>query len=391
MLSRTGVLVAIAAAILVASGRVFGLVELYIFGAATGFLLIICFGWVLLARLDLGAGRTISPPRVHAGAPARATIRVRNLRESRTPVLRLVDPVSGTSGAELLVSPLRGGEAANIAYRLPTDRRGVVEVGPLDVVVSDPFGLTAVRTKATGTAELTVFPRIDQIEPPLQAAGPDPTAGAAHPSALGRSGDEFYALRSYVVGDDLRRVHWASTARTGDLVVRQDELPWQGRTTVLLDQRRGSFDPAAFEQAVSAAGSILSAAWQRGDLVRLVTTDGTESSLGSGHAHLESIFERLALVTRSNRSDVATAARAIIRGGSNGALVVVTGVLRDSEQVGLKRAALGFGRLTLVVFGDVTSTAVPGVSVLAVPLGSTFRSVWQARHARSRTRVGSMR
>jgi uncharacterized protein (DUF58 family) len=237
-----------------------------------------------------------------------------------------------------------------------------------------------------------VFPRIDPIEPPRQAAGPDPTAGAEHPSALGRSGDEFYALRPYVIGDDLRRVHWASTARTGDLVVRQDELPWQGRTTVLLDVRRGSFVPQVFEQAVSAAASIINAAWRRGDLVRLVATDGNETDLGSGHAHLESIFERLALVSRSNRSDPATTARTMGRSGTNGALVVVSGSLRGSEQLAVKRAAIGFGRLTFVMFGTSgAANALPGASTLNVPTGSSFRSVWQAAHAppRSRARVGA--
>ncbi len=67
--------------------------------------------------------------------------------------------------------------------------------------------------------------------------GNDPLAGAEHPNALGRGGEDFYALRHYVVGDDLRRVHWPSTARHDELMVRQDELPWQGRATVLVDVR----------------------------------------------------------------------------------------------------------------------------------------------------------
>jgi len=49
---------------------------------------------------------------------------------------------------------------------------------------------------------------------------------------VGRVGDDFYALRPYVVGDDMRKVHWPSTARRDELMVRQDELPWQGRVTI---------------------------------------------------------------------------------------------------------------------------------------------------------------
>ena len=85
------------------------------------------------------------------------------------------------------------------------------------------------------------------IRPLPQTHGRDPHAGAEHPNAVARSGEDFYALRPYVVGDDLRRVHWPSTARHDELMVRQDELPWQGRATVLLDVRRGAHarDPRA--------------------------------------------------------------------------------------------------------------------------------------------------
>lgn len=390
MVTRTGLLVTAGAAVLIAAGRVFGLVELYVAGVAAGALVVVCFVWVMLSRLDLGANRSITPPRVHAGNPARATVRLHNLRSGRTPVLRLLDPVSGTAGADLLLSPLGGGETASIAYRLPTEQRGVVDVGPLDVEVTDPFGLTRVRTRATGMNSLTVFPRVDPIPPPRQAAGPDPTSGAAHPSAVGRTGDDFYALRPYVVGDDLRRVHWASTARTGDLVVRQDELPWQGRTTVLLDQRRGSWDVQGFELAVSATASILQAAWRRGDLVRLVTTDGHASSLGSGHAHLESMFEHLALVPRSNASDPSTTARSVARSGSDGALIVVSGAMRPSEQVSLKSSARGFGRLTLVAFGpsDSNDDDVLGIEIVRVLPGSTFAATWtETQRRRSLSRM----
>src|SRR5438270_830794 len=77
------------------------------------------------------------------------------------------------------------------------------------------------------------------------------------------SGDEFYALRAYEVGDDLRRVHWPSTARRDDLMIRQHEMPWQGRATVLLDVRQGAHTEQSLEQAVSATASLLTASWQR--------------------------------------------------------------------------------------------------------------------------------
>ena len=126
---------------------------------------------------------------------------------------------------------------------LPTGKRGVIAIGPLTVQITDPFGLTTVTTAAAAATDLTVYPKLDTIRPLHQTHGRDPHAGAEHPNSIGQLGEDFYALRPYVVGDDLRRVHWASTARHDDLMVRQDELPWQGRASVLLDVRRAAHTP----------------------------------------------------------------------------------------------------------------------------------------------------
>ena len=98
------------------------------------------------------------------------------------------------------------------------------------------------------------------------------------------------------MGDDLRRVHWPSSARHDELLVRQDELPWQGRTTVLLDVRKAAHSGDSLEVAVSAAASIVAATARRNDLVRLVTTDGTDSGFAPGSDHVEAIMEHLAVV-----------------------------------------------------------------------------------------------
>src|SRR5947208_3367232 len=86
-----------------------------------------------------------------------------------------------------------------------------------------------VLAAAAAATRLTVYPRVDAIAAVPQTLGHDPLAGADHPNAMGQVGEDFYALRPYQVGDDLRRVHWPSTARHGDLMIRQDEMPWQGR------------------------------------------------------------------------------------------------------------------------------------------------------------------
>ena len=143
--------------------------------------------------------------------------------------------------------------------------------------MGDPFGLTAAEVEGAGVTELVVYPRIDPIVALPVASGHDPQATARHPNALGRAGDDFYALRPYQVGDDLRRVHWPATAHHDELMIRQHELPWQERTTVLLDVRATAHVNESFELAVSAAASILNACSDRGDQVRLITTAGSDS------------------------------------------------------------------------------------------------------------------
>src|SRR5207249_7697881 len=169
------------------------------------------------------------------------------------------------------LSPLEPDVVNRAAYRLPTEHRGIIEIGPLEVIVGDPFALAASSTEAAPRAALTVYPKVDDIVAVPHTGGDDPHAGADHPSALGRSGEDFYALRPYVVGDDLRRVHWPSTARRDELTVRQDELPWQGRVTGLLDVRRTAHTPASLELAGSAAGSSITAWCKRRGRVGLMT------------------------------------------------------------------------------------------------------------------------
>src|SRR5882757_9485960 len=178
---------------MIAGGRVFGVLELFIIGAAAGALVLASVTIVMLARLRLAVDRTITPPRVYAGSPSRVELSIRNDGGRATPVLRLFDAVTGTRGADLLLSPLEPDVVNRAAYRLPTDHRGIVEIGPLEVVVSDPFGLASSSTIAAPHAELTVYPHVDQIVPVPHTSGDDPHAGADHPSALGRSGEDFYA------------------------------------------------------------------------------------------------------------------------------------------------------------------------------------------------------
>jgi uncharacterized protein (DUF58 family) len=372
---------------LIAGGRMLGVLELFIIGAAAGALVIASIAIVVLSRMRLAVGRNVTPPRVYAGSASRVELSIRNDGDRMSPVLRLFDPVSGTRGADLLLSPLEPDVVNRAAYRLPTDHRGIVEIGPLEVVVSDPFGLASSSTIGAPMVELTVFPHVDSIVPVPHTSGDDPYAGADHPSALGRTGEDFYALRPYVVGDDLRRVHWPSTARRDELMVRQDELPWQGRVTVLLDVRRNTHTPASLELAVSAAASIVTACWKRRDLVRLITTDNTDYGFAAGTAHAEAIMEFLATVPASPSGTLRGVLDALGQAGNGGAVVPIVAGIADAELASLARLRNRFAAVTIVHFERSSyddsaarspdeGSGVPSSGLIRVTRDRPFAEAW---------------
>jgi uncharacterized protein (DUF58 family) len=300
--------------------------------------------------------------------------------------------VSGTRGAHLLLAPLAPEGTVSAAYRLPTEQRGIIEIGPLEVAMSDPFGLTRISLQASGVSELTVFPRVDDIVPVPQTTGNDPMAGAEHPNALGRSGEDFYGLRTYVVGDDLRKVHWASTARHDELMVRQDEQPWQGRATLLVDVRQLATTAASLELLISAAASIVTASARRQDLIRLVTTDGVDSGFAAGHVHIEAIMEHLASVTAAVDDSFDAVLDRLVRSSPGGALIAIVADLAPGTRDRLLRLKQRFGSVTVVQFEQpswdpLVPPGLPAVSrdgVLHIRAPGSFAEVWNASMRTSR-------
>ena len=376
--TRHGLLVAIGAAGLVALGRFLGLTELFAIGSSVALLVVACGVWVSTRSVDVVVARSVRPSRVHVDNPCTVEVNVRNRGRRTSPVLRLRDPVTGTAGADLLLAPIGLRKTSKVAYRLPTANRGLVTVGPMTVEVTDPFGLASAKNRAARPVEITVLPRIDEIPPLPRTVGPDPDGGA-ETGSLGRVGEDFAALRPYVVGDDLRRVHWPSSARTDDdLLVRQDDIPWQGRICVVLDLRREAHDADTIERAVSAAASILRTHLRRGDHVRLVSTTGLDTGYGVGASHLDGMLEYLAVADRSNRGTMHGALDAAER-GATGALVVVTGRPSgpDLDAVEAIGPNISLRRVVRLDVHDRTATS-RRTQVLGVPPGTSFAEAWTA-------------
>lgn len=356
MLTRRGWGLALASIAFLVFGRVFGLVELFVLAAVAAVLCIAAVVYVYFRGVNVEVTRTLHPPRVFAGTSSRVELELHNRSGRRTPVLTVRDPFDGGARwARFLSAPLGPGARTRAAYRLPTERRGIYDVGPMHVGVADPFGLAGARFQAAGVTQLTVYPRIDVVHALPSTQGHDPHSGTQNPTALVGPGEDFYALRPYELGDDTRRVHWPSTARVDDLMIRQDEMPWQTRSTILLDVRAEVHTEASLEIAVSAAASIHDATRRRQALLRVVTTAGSDSGFAAGHAHDQAILEHFAAVgtTRSNR--LAGVAASLRRAGNGGSLAIVT--TADASDADLDALAGLRGRYSLIVLVLVDRSA----------------------------------
>ena len=230
------------------------------------------------SRYRLALVRTVNPQLVAAGQPARVTLALTN--EGRTPsgVLLLEDHVPYVLGTRprFVLEGIGHGWRRHVTYQVRSDVRGRFEIGPMTVRVTDPFGLIELGRAFHTTVPLTVTPRTVAL-PHIPLGGAWTGSGDNRPRAFATGSAEDVTVREYRRGDDLRRVHWRSSARVGELMVRREEQPWQSRATLFLDNRlrahRGQGVASSLEAAVSAAASIAVHLSQRGFTVRLVTAD----------------------------------------------------------------------------------------------------------------------
>ncbi len=167
---------------------------------------------------------------------------------------RVVLPV-GAGRGEFQVSRLAPGASAEELFAIPTVRRAVVEVGPVSVVRGDPLGLFERVHRKDEPVDLFVHPRTVLFDG--QSLGFLRDLEGLPATDLSRDDVSFHALREYQPGDDLRHVHWKSTARTGDVMVRQYEETRRSHFVIGLSTHPGDYrDDDEFELAVSAAGSL---------------------------------------------------------------------------------------------------------------------------------------
>jgi uncharacterized protein (DUF58 family) len=285
------------------------------------------------SRYRLACTRVLEPNRVQVGMTARVLLRLENLSNFATGTLLLEDrlPYALGSRPRLVLERLSRRHASSVAYTVRADVRGRFEVGPLVVRLTDPFGLCEMTRSFPSVDRLVVIPQVVTL-PMLRLAGEYAGQGDSHARSVAVHGDDDVATREYRYGDDLRRVHWRSTARTGELMVRREEQPWDSRATIVLDTRasahRGEGPTASFEWAVSTVASIAEHLRHAGYKVRLVTDTRTDLDGSNGDTAL---IDHLAEVQLSDDGNLADAVEQVRRRSDGGLVIAVIGALDEGE------------------------------------------------------------
>ncbi|MEU8223501.1 DUF58 domain-containing protein [Kribbella sp. NPDC048915] len=298
--------------------------------------------------------RVLSPDRVERGRPALATLRVRNEGARWQSAFAAYDS-AGDARREVKIRRLGPSSEATYRYELPTSRRGKVEVGPLTLERRDPLGLTR-NSKATGeVATLWVHPQRHPTKTVVAGRPRHHHVGRTADDSLRGSAD-LRDVRPYVVGDEVRHLHWKATARTGQLMVRDYADPDQPRLTVLLDTRRGPLSEATFEQAVDAAASVLFAASTAGHRCRLVTTAGSDLAAPCGAVASRMFLDELCVTQQRDDEKAGLVPNVLTTGTSaGGAIVVVTGA--RGSAVDFAPLLTRYSSVTVIGIGDAQGVA----------------------------------
>ncbi|MBM7775797.1 uncharacterized protein (DUF58 family) [Actinokineospora baliensis] len=264
-----------------------------------------------VSRVGLHAQRHIFPVRVPVGGRTEVALTVRSTGRLPTVGLLVSDGVPYALGGKprFLIEHLPRHTGTQLRYTLQPMLRGIQQIGPLKATITDPFGLAEFERELAGSSRLVVVPRVVRL------------AGVPGGSGLGSGddgsvrlnagqGEDDAVVRPYRQGDDLRKVHWRSTAKRDEMMVRVEESPWRGGTTVLLDRRvsghRGTGAGSSLEWAVSFAASVCVHLHRHGHQIRLVTETGgiLVSDAGDGAHSDDAVLDALAALQPVHQRDI---------------------------------------------------------------------------------------
>jgi uncharacterized protein (DUF58 family) len=343
MLTPRGITVAVAGIVMWVSARFLGSPGLEVVAIGLAALPFVAGLFLRWSNRSIAATRHLSESRVTPGTRVTVRLDIANPSPSTTSFLLLEDRLPPALGrpARLVVTGVGGRGTQRVSYTVLPQTRGHFGIGPLVVDRTDAFGLSRRRVVVEGRDELIVTPEIEDLRAPSESASAT-SVGNARSRQLLRSGEEYYTMRGYQEGDDLRRIHWPSVARTGALMIRQDEASRRAGGLLYLDSRESMLGVAgspAFERAVSCAASVGA----------LFARNGYALSLGADETPIQAVTEdrfldALARLSQGrSRSIARTLTQLRLAGSGEMSLVFVGAPLSPQELPQLARAGASFG------------------------------------------------
>jgi hypothetical protein len=378
--THRGVGLVAAIVILWVFARSFGIPELQM--AAVGCLVLVMGAvlWAVVLPTRLTADRTVIPGTVWFDGDATVRLTIRNAGRLPTPYLHVQDaaPSSLAANATTRLAPLSPGSRVTVTYPLHGGQRGRFTLGPLTVRARDPFGLVRRTRTLDSHGTVAVYPPVWALPPGLPLGGAT-TAGNDGRRRTVTTGDELADIREYVRGDDLRSVHWPSTAHRGRLMVRRSESARSPGAVVLLDRRvdrhRGHGATSSFETAVAAAASAGYHLSTRGRSVILL--DGPVARPPRA-LPWEAWLERLADV-ETDTVDLSGLLRQVGDGiAGDGTFVAILTVPDATELRALVRAGRGFATRAALIVDAASHASSRHDSDAATVVTSLRAAGWRA-------------
>lgn len=381
-LTKSGATLGVIGALSYVAGWRFGWIELMVLAAACLLALVVAVPFVV-GRLRLDVQRDLDSDRVTVGEPAVAVLTVSNPSKAPVGWRSIEDRVSAVDGSMgetvvIEISGLAPGDKREAMHRLPTGRRGVLDVGPAIIAKADPLGLMRREVRQAEPDRLWVRPRVAAVNPVPVGFAKDLEGPTSDTSPAGDVA--FHTLREYQVGDDHRHVHWLSSARAGSLMVRHYVDNRRPHLTVLLDDRRASYRDDSFELAVEIAGSIAVNSLLHQQPIALHF--GTDALLGqTAGGTPDDLLNRLTLIQPSAEGEALLdqGLHALTAERATSAIVIVTGAVEPADLLPVTKQ-LGTTANVLVARvwpeGEIEPTLLPGAEVFDADRLERFQISW---------------
>lgn len=315
--------------------------------------------YVRLAAPRLVLRRVVNPSELHDGERAVVDLSL----QSRRKVYRVTveDEVHGLGSATFVADRVAVGDAMAGRYEVLCRPRGVYRVGPAHITIEDPLGFTASTSVFGVENRIVVYPRVENLVGVPTGRGQDPTVNMSRARFWHNGGEDFYTLREYHQGDDLRKVHWPSSAKRDELMIKQLEMPWQSRAFIVLDPRTGPHTTTeSFEQAVRGAASALKHLFASGYTPTIWMGVGNGTMVGTTDSY-RFAMEELATIMPNGGTDFGHLVGRLRRSGmAGGVLVMVTGNADAADLSAMQLLSQDFYRTVVMSVAEPENDAILG-------------------------------